>query len=118
MPRIATDMLQPGMVLSSDVKDLSGRMLLKSGTEIEGRHLRVLRTWGVLGVEVVGDDNAGAMGQTVSLHELPQGLQAEIEEEVDKRCIGVDTSHPVMAAMVELVKSDLAQKYSSEGQIG
>ena len=114
MPRLSTDKLQAGMVLESDVKDLSGRMLLKAGTEIEEKHLKVLRTWGILGVNIVGEGSGDGAGEPVALQDLPPHVQAEIETEIEQRFTGVDISHPVMAALVELVKSDLARIYSHE----
>ena len=102
------------MILGSDVKDLSGRMLLKSGTEIEEKHLKVLRTWGVLGVDVVGEGDIEASAQVVELSDLPPEVIATIEAEIEKRFIGVDVSHPVMVALIEVVKSDLVKQHLTE----
>jgi hypothetical protein len=106
------------MVLSADVRDLSGRMLLKSGTEIEQKHLKVLRTWGILGVEVVGEGSLEAAEQDIAMRDLPPEILADIDAEIERRFIGVDTSHPVMAALVELVKVDLARTSLSAGREG
>jgi hypothetical protein len=117
MQRLSTDKLQTGMVLGSDVKDLSGRMLLKSDTVIEEKHLRVLRTWGVLAVDVQIEGEADTEQPTLELNDLPADVIAEIESEVERRFSAVDSSHPVMAALAELVKSRLATQYQS-GQLG
>ena len=114
MPRISTDRLLPGMVLGSDVKDLSGRMLLKSGTDIEEKHLKVLRTWGVTGVDVVNDDGIDVSESGTELSDLPPEVVTEIEKEIERRFIGVDISHPVMMALVEVVKHDLVKQYLNE----
>lgn len=115
MPRISTSKLQPGMVLGADVKDLSGRLLLSAGTEMQQRQLKVLRTWGVLAVEVVGEGGESATGdiQTVSAELSPEARVA-IEGEIEKRFAGVAQSHPVMAALVTLVRDDLMMNYSEE----
>ena len=118
MPRIATDKLLPGMVLSADVKDLSGRMLLKSGTAIEGRHLKVLRTWGVLAVEIAGEGGDESQQDEVSLRQLPASLQADIEAEAGRRFAGVDASHPVMQALLELVKAQMVREHVRQGAEG
>lgn len=102
------------MVLGSDVKDLSGRMLLKSGTEIGDKHLKVLRTWGVAGVDVENADDGDVATAELELEELPHEIIMAIEYEVGKRFVGVDISHPVMMALVDTVKRDLAKKYLNE----
>ena len=98
MPRVSTEKLQAGMLLGSDVKDLSGRMLLKSGTEIQEKHLKVLRTWGVMGVDVEGD--IGASDQIVELCDMPPEVIAAIEGEIEERFSGVDVTHPVKVTWV------------------
>lgn len=114
MPRFPTDQLQPGMVLSTDVKDLSGRMLLTAGTEIDERHLKILRTWGVTGVDVENDDEIDIPTSEIELDALAPEIIEEIENEVERRFAGVDTLHPVMVALVDMVKRDLAKQHISE----
>jgi HD-like signal output (HDOD) protein len=46
------DNLTAGMVLACDLKSGDGRLLFKSGTELEERHIAILRRVGVDGVEV------------------------------------------------------------------
>lgn len=116
MSRISTDKLQPGMVLADDVKDLSGRMLLTCGTAIQEKHLRVLRTWGILGVEVEGEGESEA--EIFSLDDLPAEAVAKIEAELEKRFTGVDLSHPVMSCLADLAKADLIGRYQGNGENG
>ena len=102
------------MILGVDVKDLSGRMLLKSGTKIEEKHLKVLRTWGVTGVEVEGDDGIAVSEPEGESGDLPPEVIAAIDSELEKRFIGVDLSHPVMVALVDAVKRDLVRQHLNE----
>ena len=46
MAILSIDTISEGMVLMSDVRDRSGRLLLECGTEINAKHLRMFRTWG------------------------------------------------------------------------
>lgn len=114
MQRISTETLQPGMVLGTDVKDLSGRMLLTAGTEIDERHLKILRTWGVAGVEVENDDEIDIQQSDIDFDALAPEVIEAIENEVKSRFAGVDTSHPVMTALIDMVKIDLAKQHISE----
>jgi diguanylate cyclase (GGDEF)-like protein len=54
MDVIATENLSPGMVLEKDVHDRSGRLLLTAGCELTGKHIHILRTWGVAEVAISG----------------------------------------------------------------
>jgi hypothetical protein len=48
--------LKPGMILAADLVETDGRLLLPLGTVLTDRHLRYFQMWGVLGVEIEGDD--------------------------------------------------------------
>jgi putative nucleotidyltransferase with HDIG domain len=52
---IPTSKLESGMVLAVEVKDVSGRLLLAKGEELQPAHIRVLKMWGVSEVNIVGD---------------------------------------------------------------
>lgn len=54
MGLIATENLSPGMALEKDVHDRSGRLLLGAGTELTGKHIHILHTWGVVEVAISG----------------------------------------------------------------
>ena len=54
MSMISFDNLEPGMVLSADVKDRSGRVLLAAGNTLTEKSLRVFKMWGVTEAEVAG----------------------------------------------------------------
>lgn len=43
------------MVLAESACDTAGRMLLGAGTTVEERHIKILRTWGVVEVSVEGE---------------------------------------------------------------
>ena len=55
MATVHTDNLEEGMVLSEEVKDIKGRLLLKKGQEIDSKHIKILKMWGVTEVPVVGE---------------------------------------------------------------
>jgi molybdopterin biosynthesis enzyme len=43
---------EPGRILAQAVQNHQGQTLLKAGTEIQPKHLRILRTWGVESIEI------------------------------------------------------------------
>ena len=111
MPKVLTENLQPGMVLETDIKDLSGRMLLKAGIEFQEKHFRVLHTWGVLSVDIIDENDTQ---ETDPLNDLPSEIISQIEREIAKRFSGVDTSHPVMMKLTEIVTADLIKQHLTE----
>jgi hypothetical protein len=97
---IPTDKLIPGMVLASDVRDRSGRLLLKGGTELNDRHLHILRTWGILEAEVVGveedpDDPMLANG-------IGPELWSALENEIAPLFRHADLTHPAMRELLRM----------------
>jgi len=54
MYAVATDNLKPGKILAEEVRDINGRLLLAKGNEIEDKHIRVFKIWGVFEVFVEG----------------------------------------------------------------
>lgn len=55
MTVLRLESLNPGMVLSRDVCDRKGRVLLPAGAELTEKHLRIFQTWGVVEADITGD---------------------------------------------------------------
>jgi HD-like signal output (HDOD) protein len=54
MGTIAVGQIEPGMMLASDLKDRNGRFLLSKGVELSTKHLKVIKTWGVVEADIEG----------------------------------------------------------------
>ena len=52
MGRINSENLRPGMVLSADVLNRGGRVLLEGGLQLTEKHICILRKWGVIDAEI------------------------------------------------------------------
>ena len=79
MGKVAIENIETGMVLASDVRDRSGRMLLGAGAELTQKHLGIFRTWGVLEADIAGlgnDDAADQIPADVDPLELAAAEQA------------------------------------------
>ncbi|MCW8826285.1 MAG: hypothetical protein OQK78_07660 [Gammaproteobacteria bacterium] len=114
MAIIPTDKLQAGMVLAADVQDLNGRMLLKLGTIVEEKHLKVLRTWGVMSVDIENNEDIEDSLPKKEIGDLSPEIIKAIDCEIEKRFKGVDVRHPVMTALVDVVKKDLIEQHLTE----
>lgn len=55
MNTVNINMIREGMTLLQDVCGANGRLLLKSGTTIDSKHIRILNMWGVTEICVAGD---------------------------------------------------------------
>jgi hypothetical protein len=105
MGKIPTDNLIPGMVLASDVRDRSGRLLLTGGTELNDRHLYILRTWGIIEAEVSGEEE-DPEGPELANAIAPE-LWSAIEGEITPLFRHADIAHP---AMKELLRMRIMKK--------
>ncbi len=87
------------MILSADVKERGGRMLLKSGVELTEKHLKVFKTWGITRVEVEGEESVTSLQEVIDAH--PE-LQLEAESAVKEHFMHVDVEHPFFSELIEL----------------
>jgi hypothetical protein len=93
--RLSVDNLEEGMVLAADISDATGRLLLPAGTAVNSRHLRYCQMWGVLEVEIVGDDPAPSDEPALD----PERLTAA-RAELEPRFRHVDVAHPLIDALL------------------
>lgn len=99
MAVITIDSLAPGMILAVAVTDRSGRRLLAAGAEITQKHVRMLRTWGVLEVDVEGrnDDGREVVAGEISAEELKRAA-----EQLETLWRNVDLDMPMMKELFRL----------------
>ena len=100
MGKIHTNNLAPGMILGADIRDRSGRLLLGAGTELSERHLYILRTWGVIEVEIAGaDDNKEDLKSGKS---VDPALWAAVEREITPLFRHADNNHPAIKELMRM----------------
>ncbi len=54
MTVIAVGQIEPGMVLAADLTDGNGRFLLSKGVQLSDKHLKIIKTWGVVEADIEG----------------------------------------------------------------
>jgi len=84
--------LKPGMVLAQEVKDINGRLLLKSQKEIQSSHIRIFKTWGITEVDIRGNNGSR---ETCTCPADPE-LVEKTEEKTRKLFCHTDLDHPAM----------------------
>lgn len=101
MAVVHIEKLAPGMVLSQDVCDRSGRMLLPAGAELTEKHFSIFRMWGVLEAQIVGDSVAKD-AQATSDQELDPALLAGARDHVERLFVHNDPDHPAIKELMRI----------------
>jgi HD-like signal output (HDOD) protein len=100
MGYIAVENLQQGMVLDEDIHDINTRLLMSRGQKIAQKHIRILKIWGIMGVNVVGgpksqaadmpamdDENIERVKNAINLVFRNADLTHSILREIYKTCL-------------------------------
>ncbi len=53
---LSIEQVEIGMVLANPVVNRYGQVLISNGTELLQRHIKLLKTWGIKFIHLVGDD--------------------------------------------------------------
>jgi hypothetical protein len=99
MPRIASDKLQPGMVLAKPLVGKNGMTLLGEGTELTERWIERIQDMDLEGGIFV----EGPSEQTVPLEEALAALEARFETVLDR---------PHMARIKKIVREQIESLYT------
>lgn len=111
MALVHIDNLAPGMVLSKNVCDRSGRMLLPAEAELTEKHFSILRMWGVLEVEIVGEGIVED-GEAPLHEEIDPARLAEARAEMELLFIHNDPEHPAIKELMRLCSERRATRAS------
>ncbi|MGD2187252.1 MAG: HDOD domain-containing protein [Desulfobacterales bacterium] len=84
--------LKPGMVLEEEVRDISGRLLLKKGKNIQSAHIRIFKIWGITEVNIRGNNG----NQNVTDSNLDPDKMAKIKDSTQNLFRHVDLEHPAL----------------------
>lgn len=100
MGMVPIENLEAGMVLSDDVHDRTGRLLLGAGAELTQKHLHIFRTWGVAKANIAGDyaeDAAPALPDNVD-----SSMLAAAEEALKPLFSHANLEHPALKEILRL----------------
>jgi hypothetical protein len=107
MPRIKSESLQEGMLVSNDVKNINDMLLIPAGCALTERHINILQAWGVAEIEV---QNSDAIEDTDPLTKLAPGEVAKLTAEVKSLFWRLDGSNPVQNEIFKLILQRQAGK--------
>ncbi len=104
MGMVPIDNLEIGMVLASDVKDRTGRLLLGEGIELTQKHLMIFRTWGIAEADIAGIDDIDRAAQLPA--EITQGQLEEAELALSPLFRHAGMTHPAIRELLRLAAID------------
>jgi len=88
--KVALGDVEAGMVLREPAVNHQGQVLLPKGASIAEKHLRILKTWGVLTVDVEGDeDPAPSVDSGEEAERLRARYRRVADDPVQKRILAV-----------------------------
>lgn len=110
MALLTLDKLVNGMIVDADVKDRSGRLLLRAGSDVNDKTLKILRTWGVAEVSVRSDTTASANSADSSAQQVDAAAMATLTQQVDDMFQHNDLSVSTVATLRDIVLERLAAR--------
>lgn len=109
MPRIKLTQLQAGQQLDKDALNAHGRLLLKAGTIIAVKHLEILRTWGVVEVDIVGDGQEPAEPD-LYFSSLPAATREQIHQQLRRQFKHCNLHHPLIKELLLYQRARVARQ--------
>ena len=103
--------LKPGMVLSEDVHNFQGLLLLKAQTALSEKNIKILKSWGVTSVEIDGDGEENRQKISDSPADLKTAIEAEMKEKFSQ-----SLDHPIMDTVMKIATEIKIEKSMKNGQ--
>lgn len=100
MPRIKTESLQEGMVVSADVKNIDNMLLIPSGCILTARQIGILQAWGVDNIEV---KSSGDSENVDKLDTMPADALERLTAEVRASFWKADDADPVFVELFKII---------------
>lgn len=104
--------LEPGMVLAEDAKHHNGRVLLRAGTELTEKHIKIFTTWGLTeaNIEGVSKDTLDAQ----ATQDIDPEILAQAEKHIADRFRHTDPTHPAVEELMRICIKQLATITNAE----
>lgn len=99
MARKSVAELETGWVLSKDVIDMNGRVLLRAGMALTDKTIRVMQIWGVTEVEIDLDAESEE-GHAKSI-EMTEAETKSVDERIARLYAHCDKSQALIAQLME-----------------
>jgi len=101
MPKIKTESLQPGMVVSSDVKNMDNMLLIPAGGTLTERQIDILNAWGIAEIDV--KVSAQVQEEADPLSKLSAEALEKLSSELKSLFWKADEKDPVFQEIFKLI---------------
>lgn len=113
MSVVKTADIEPGMTLECDVRDRSGRLLLRTDTQINEKYLQTLKAWGVAEVRIKGESEDAPQARNTGAGIDPAVLQAATEE-ISRHFARANIEHPLVRSLFDICLARMALHKQAE----
>jgi HD-like signal output (HDOD) protein len=110
---ISLNAVKPGMTLAQDVRDRNGRLLIRVGNPLTDGHVRILKIWGVVEIDVVGFDRDEI--ESVRSAGIDPKILAAAEAQVADLFRHNDPKLPAVAELMRFCTLRKAQELQAQG---
>lgn len=109
MATFSTDRLRPGMVVSTEILNMDGHLIMPAGTELTENRIETLLAWGIIEIDIEdGTENA-----TEEDAELSEDIQ-QFMQTLKPRFKFCDTQSPVVTELMQICAERLAIKQAKQ----
>lgn len=113
MAVIRISRIKPDQEVAIDVKDRSGRVLLSAGTKLTEKTIKIIKSWGVMEVDVLGE--IAESDNTFERTNIDTGIFQVAELELSNRFRFLNKNHPFISELYDIcLQRELAAKESSK----
>ena len=112
MGRIKIENTKSGMVLSSDVEDHRGSVLLGAGEKILRKNIRIFKMWGITEVDIraIPADDVENGG----IEQLEPSTPVDVKSQIQQFFQHTDLCHPAIKELVRIRMKRLTSKKLTE----
>lgn len=117
MGLVALDNLKEGCILSQDVRDINGRLMLSKGQSVNSNHIRIFKIWGVPAIEVLPHAQGSEAGDAVepSVRPEPDSVRLSKAETTARTILrNTDLRNP---AIIAIFQAALTYRYKVDALV-
>ncbi|MCK4709101.1 MAG: hypothetical protein KAU21_10830, partial [Gammaproteobacteria bacterium] len=100
MAVIRISRIKPDQEVAIDVKDRSGRVLLSAGTKLTEKTIKIIKSWGVMEIDVLGD--VAETENNIEHSNIDTGAFQLLELELSNRFRFLNKNHPFISELYDI----------------
>lgn len=113
MSVVRTTDIEPGMTLECDVRDRSGRLLLRVDTQMNEKYLQTLKAWGITEVRIKGELEEAPKARNVE-NDIDPGVLQAATEETSRHFAHSNIEHPLIDSLFDICLNRNALRKQAE----